>query len=205
MEGGGFMSDPGFDLHSLMLSRREEMTVRVMQRGGTVSVNLYDELSVDENDLSTELVALPAQIAYWAVVIGKYEQLYSKLQRQFDLWYAEEYEKMFALLEKETGRKPNISSAEYMVLNRNRTQYTELKEELEQVKADLDSIKGMNSALNAKARCLQVLAQRQASEYNTTDLHYKEKVSRQASSEAALEETKNVLRGILSKKKGEPS
>lgn len=186
-----------FNLGDLMRSRRDEMVVRIRQRGGTVSVNMYDELTPDETDLNTEFSALPGQIAYWATVVGKYDQLYGRMQREYDTWHADLYEQMFTLLEKETGRKPNISSVEYMVINRNREEYNRWQEELGQVKADLESIRSMVPALNVKSRCLQQLAQRQSMEFSSTDSYKVPKPGRSDPiTDSSLEKTKNAFRKV---------
>jgi len=191
------MAESDFDLRALMFSRRDEMVVRVRQRGGAVSVNMYDELTPDEVDLDTEFSALPGQVAYWSTVAGRYEQLYTRLQRDYEAWYAEVYEQMFNLLEKETGRKPNISSVEYMVRNRNREKYNSLQEELLQVKVDLESIRSMVTALHIKSRCLQQLAQRQAVEFSNAEASYRfPRKERSPSADSSLEEVKDIFRRV---------
>ena len=198
MKGGQFVSKPiDFSLKDLMLSRRDEMIVSVRQRGGTVSINVYDELTPDELDLDTEFSALPGQIAYWSTVVGKYDQMYGRMQRDYEAWYAPLYERWFTYLENETGRKPNISSVEYMLINRSREDYNKWQEELGQVKADLESIRGMVPALNAKLQCLMQLAKRRAAELELTEPGYRSpKIN---SDKISLDEAKSIFSKVVKK------
>jgi len=176
------------------------MVVQVKQRNGTVEINTYDELTPDEIDLDTEFGALPGQIAYWSAEVGRYEQLYGRMQRDYNTWYAPIYDKWFTYLENETGRKPNISSVEYMVINRTREEYNKWQEELGQVKADLESIRGMVPALNAKLQCLMQLAKRAASDLGATEPCYRapKPVS---NSNISLDEAKNIFSRVIKKEK----
>jgi len=198
LKGGRFVGKPlDFNLKDLMLSRREEMVVKVRQRGGPVTINAYDELTPDELDLDTEFSALPGQMAYWTTVVGKYEQLYGRLQRDYNTWYAPLYEKWFTYLENETGRKPNISSVEYMVINKSREEYNNWQEELAEIKADLESIKGMVPALNAKLQCLMQLAKRRAADLELTEPGYR--APKVSNDKVSLDEARDIFSRVVKK------
>ena len=142
-------------LPELMTTRREQMS---FYTEGTGEVNIYDETSIDINDLSTEFIALPGQIAYWNMIAAKYTNVVSKLESEYDAWYALVYDAAFKELERTTGKRPNISSADYIVKKDHRQEWEEKNLELTQAKTDLAILAGIVPALNAKLSCLMQLA-----------------------------------------------
>jgi len=161
------------NLLELMESRRDQMRVSIRTPIETVDVNVWDELQIDEHDLNTEFMALPGQIAYWAAVTARFAQAVEAVRRDYDNWYAPIYDQEFAKLENATGRRPNISSIEYMVRIQHKDEFNRRRDILEQAEADLKTIQGVITALEAKLQSLMQLAKKQIVEYNSTDVSYK--------------------------------
>lgn len=161
------------DLLEQMESRRDHMRVSVQTPVELVDVNVWDELQINEHDLNTEFMALPGQIAYWAGVSARFGQAVEAIRRDYDNWYAPLYEQEFARLERATGRKPNINSAEYMVKVQYKEEYNRRRNILEQAEADIKTVQGVVTALEAKLQALMQLAKKQVVEYNSADVSYK--------------------------------
>jgi hypothetical protein len=200
------------DLLELMESRRDRMRVHVQTPVETVDVNVWDELQIDEHALDVEFMALPGQLAYWSAVAARFTQSVEAIRRDFDDWFAPLYEQEFTRLEKDTGRKPNISSVEYMVKIRYREEFNGRKAALDQAETDLKIVQEIVPALQAKLQALMQLAKRQWAEYNSTDVAYKGggvqfmgnprlTPSQLRPDAVGVEEAKNILREMCSKNK----
>jgi len=199
------MRNSDFSLPDLMASRRNEMGIKIAARGGSISVNILDELYIDEDDLDTEFGALPGQMGYWAILVGRYERLVSSMERAFKNWYAGKYQEMFDILLKETGRRPNINSVEYMVLNRCKEEYNKRQEEIEEVKADFYTIKTMPFALNSKQQCLTQIAKRHTLDWEATEPSVREfprsnfTTQKSSNKEEQLQHSKDVFSKVRNK------
>lgn len=161
------------DLLELMESRRGNMRVVVQTPVEKVDVNVWDELQIDDTDLDTEFMALPGQIAYWTAVTARFTQAVEAIQRDFDSWYAPVYDQAFSELEKATGRRPNINSAEYMVRIHHKEEYNKREDILTQAQTDLKIVQGIVPALQTKLQALMQLSKSKLVEYNSTDVSYK--------------------------------
>lgn len=160
-------------LLELMESRRDNMRVAIKTPVEQVDVNVWDELQIDDTDLDTEFMALPGQIAYWTAVAARFTQAVEAIQRDYDNWYAPVYDKEFAKLEGATGRRPNISSAEYLVKISHKEEYNRRKDILDQAQTDLKIVQGIVPALQTKLQALMQLAKSKLAEYNSTDVGYR--------------------------------
>jgi len=149
------------------------MRVAIQTPVEKVDVNVWDELQIDDADLDTEFMALPGQIAYWTAVTARFTQAVEAIRREFDNWYAPLYDQEFSKLESATGRRPNISSAEYMVKINYGDEYNRRKEILAQAETDLKVVQGVVPALQAKLQALMQLSKSKLAEYNSTDVSYK--------------------------------
>jgi hypothetical protein len=158
----------GVGLLDLMESRRSQMEIRVRTPVEDVSVNAWDELQVDTFDLDTELAAIPGQIAYWIALTARFRLTVEATRRGFDDWYGPLYEKEFVAYEKDSGRRPNMNSVDYLVRMKYREEYNTRKGLLDQAEADLQVVEGMIRALEAKVQSLIQLAKRQQVELDHT-------------------------------------
>lgn len=157
------------DLLDLMESRKEQMQVSLQTPAEVVDVNAWDELQIDQLDLDTEFAALPGQIAYWVAVAARYRVFVESLRTSFDNWYAPKYEQEFLAYQSETGKRPNISTAENRVKVKYQGDYNRLKSELAEADANLKIAEGMITALEAKLQALIQIAKRQNIEYDRTE------------------------------------
>jgi hypothetical protein len=131
-----------------------------------IEVNAWDELQIDQTDLSTEFAAIPGQIAYWNAVVARVQAVVEVLKRAYAVWFAPLYEAEFNALHQASGKKPNISSAENQVRIKYLDEYNGRKAELDQAETDLKIIVGMVTALDAKLQALMQIAKRQLVEYD---------------------------------------
>lgn len=200
------------NLLELMESRRDQMRVTVKTPIEQVDVNVWDELQIDEHDLNTEFMAISGQMAYWTAVAARFSQSVEAVRRDFDNWYAPLYDQEFAKLENATGRRPNISSAEYMVKIQYKDEYNRRKEILDQAETDLKVVQGIVPALQAKLQALMQLSKAHFIEYNSTDVAYKgtgvapgprpqPPVTGRTPTNVANEEAKSALLGMRNKPK----
>jgi len=155
-----------FDLLDLMESRKEHMHISVSTPSEQVEVNAWDELQIDQTDLSTEFAAIPGQIAYWNAVVARVQAVVEVLKREYAVWFAPLYEAEFNALHQASGKKPNINSAENQVRIKYPDEYNGRKAELDQAETDLKIIVGMVTALDAKLQALMQIAKRQLVEYD---------------------------------------
>ena len=160
------------NLNDVMESRRDQMEFSTIF-DPNLAVNMYDELSIDLEDLDTEFTALPGQIAYWTASIARFSQVVSIMEREYELWYAEVYNQAYKKLDVETGRKPNINSVEYLVKTTHGEEWLEKITKLEQAKTDLAVVQGLSPSFNAKLQCLMQLAKRRLEEYNSVEPNVK--------------------------------
>ena len=196
------MRKPGFSLSSLMDTRRDDMGIKIRARGGDISVNICDELYIDEEDLDTEFGALPGQMGYWGMLVGRYEKLISTMEREFKNWYAQKYQEKFDILQKETGRRPNINSVEYMVLNQHGEEHDQRQEDIDSAKADFYVIKTMPFALNSKQQCLTQIAKRRLLDLEATEPSVREFATtdrRSSKKEEQSQEAESIFRNALSR------
>jgi len=193
------------NLLDLMESRRDKMRISIKTPVEAIDANIWDELSIDRNDLNTEFEALPGQIAYWAAVSSRYEQAVEAIRRDYGDWYGPVYEQEFQKLERATGRRPNISSAEYMVRIRHKDEYNRRKANLEQAEADLRIVREMVPSLKAKLQALMQLSKMYQVEYNTAEVYSKGSgtptfrspqgpLPRRRAEADGVEETKDIFR-----------
>jgi len=157
------------DLLDLMESRKDQMQVSLQTPAETVDVNAWDELQIDMLDLDTEFAAIPGQIAYWVAIAARYRVFVESLRNSFDSWYAPKYEQEFLAYQSETGKRPNISTAENRVKVKYQEDHNRLKLELAESDANLKTAEGMITALEAKLQALIQIAKRQNIEYDRTE------------------------------------
>lgn len=136
---------------------------------GRISINILDEVAIDEEDLNSEFISLPGYTAYWTAVTARYGLKVQAMHRDFETWWGERYDAAFKALEKDTGRKPNISSAEYLVKVKHTSEYNEKKVALEEAETNLTILKGICEALHVKLQCLMQLAKRSSLEYDAVE------------------------------------
>jgi len=152
-----------------MESRKEHMQVELQTRTEIVDVNAWDELQIDLLDLDTEFAAIPGQIAYWVAVSARYRIVVESFRVEFDNWHAPKYEQEFLAYQTETGKKPNISTAENRVRMRYQEEYDQRKVNLVEADSNLRIVEGMVTALEAKLQALIQIAKRQNIDYDRTD------------------------------------
>jgi len=150
----------GYNLLELMGTRRDAMQIAFDTHTEHISVNVFDELKIDVNDLDTELAALPSQVAYWIGVLARFELVVSEIKREYDNWYAPIYDSVFNDLERQTGRRPNINSVEYMVRKNYSTEYNEKQVIVTQADSDFKIVAGVVEGLRVKMQSLIQLAKR---------------------------------------------
>jgi hypothetical protein len=156
------------DAIDMMLERRSQMEFN-SEFDSNISVNLYDEVNINVEDLDTEFIILPSQIAYWTVVTARFEQVVLAMERDYELWYAGVYNQAFDKLEQLSGRKPNMSSVDYYVKMYHKDLWLEKTTALEKAKSDLTVIRGLLTALNTKLQCLMQLSKRRLGEVNALE------------------------------------
>jgi len=181
-------------LPELMELRREQMYLFTKDTG---NVNIYDELSIDINDLSTEFIALPGQMAFWTMITAKYTSIVSKLESEYDAWYATVYDEAFKELEQSTGRKPNISSADYVVKKVYKTVWEEKSATLSQAKTDLSILSSIVPALNAKLQCLMQLAKGRNTEMGNLEPVYRQPARTSTSAKTGTMPTIAETKGLF--------
>lgn len=157
------------DLLDLMESRRDQMQVVVETPTEKVDVNAWDELLIDQLDLDTEFAAIPGQIAYWVAVAARYRIVVESFRVDFDNWFAPKYEQEFLAYQSETGKKPNISTAENRVRMKYKEEHDRLRLQLVESEANLKIVEGMVTALEAKLQALIQIAKRRNIEYDRTE------------------------------------
>jgi len=169
---GGDLVPRSVDLNELMESRRELMNIHITTAADDVSVNMLDELQINDTDLDSDFRAIPGQIAFWVALSARCKSVLELARRGYDDWYAPLYEQAFSQLQAATGKKPNINSADNKVRLSHRDEYNKRNVGLDNAEADLKTVTGMVQALEMKMQMLIQISKRQLSELGHTSVGF---------------------------------
>lgn len=168
------------DLNELMESRRDLMNIHITTGADDVSVNMLDELQINDTDLDSDFRAIPGQIAFWVALSARCKSALESARRGYNDWYAPIYEQAFSQLQAATGKKPNINSADNKVRLLHRDGYNQRNVVLDNAEADLKTVTGMVQALEMKMQMLIQISKRQLSELDHTSVGFTGAVNRQS-------------------------
>ena len=156
-------------LREILDSRRHmlKISLNLDEGDGKIDLDLYDELSFNQDNILDHVENHGALVAWYSTIHLETERRLATLQREYDVWYARQYEDQYRDLSGDGKKKPNINSVANAVMLENREVYNEFHENLETARYQVAILQSVCRWLQEKGQMLIQACKYYALEYQT--------------------------------------
>ena len=144
-----------------------KISLNLEEGAESVNLDLFDELSFNQENILDHVENHSALIAWYSNIHLEAERRLATLQREYDVWYAGQYENQYRDLGQNGKKKPNINSVENAVMLQNREVYNEFHENLETARYQVAILQSVCRWFQEKGQMLIQACKYYALEYQT--------------------------------------